>query len=582
MTHSEKVLFVDLTSRETRVEQVEVSASWGLGGKVLGLRLLEEYLDPAVDPLAPESIVVITSSPLAGYGMSGSDRFAAFCRSPLTGIWLEAYCGGTFARTLRETGWGALVVTGASHDPVHLHLDARGAHFLPADDLWGADASATEVRVLGRLEKRSSVLSIGVAGENLVKVAAVMHQQAHTLGRGGMGAVFGSKSLKAISVTSPGPLKLETQAQFVETRRAVAKLASESPASNNYRRFGTPMMVALINEAGAFPTDFFTRGAAPHRATLEAEHWPEWAEVTNDTCPPCPMRCRKFLRFTAGPDAGREMAGPEYETLYSFGGSCQVEHARDVAKLNERCNLLGMDTITCGNLVAVAIKGRELGSVPDGPLPGDVDGIALLLEQIARRSTPTADILAEGIDPALAAFGMDEWSITSKHLDPAGYDPRKLKGMALSYAVSVRGACHLRATFYKPELGGLLDDLDDDAFVQTYIDWEDRMLLMDSLVMCRFYRDFMSWDCFCSAAAQLNGAPVTKVDLEMLSNDVITRIRRLNLSFGVTPADDTVAERFFIEPIDTAPPLDRDELGRRVRIYWHKRGWDDDGLPTPA
>ena len=189
--------------------------------------------------------------------------------------------------------------------------------------------------------------------------------------------------------------------------------------------------------------------------------------------------------------------------------------------------------------------------------------------------------VAQGMDQALDHFGMSEWSVTSKHLDPAGYEPRKLKGMAFSYAVNVRGACHLRATFYKAELSGILKDLDDDAWVQTYIDWEDRMLLLDSLTMCRFYRDWMTWDCLLSSAQQLNGAPVTKAQLEQLSNETMTRIRRLNLAFGLTPAADTVAERFFRDPTDTAPALDREELERRVHIYWLKRGWTKEGL-VPA
>jgi aldehyde:ferredoxin oxidoreductase len=290
------------------------------------------------------------------------------------------------------------------------------------------------------------------------------------------------------------------------------------------------------------------------------------------------LRCRKRLTLTDGPEAGRELHGPEYETIYAFGGSCMVEHARDVAKLNDRCNMLGMDTISSGNLAAVAIRGRQAGRVPDGPTPGDVEGIGRLLEEIATRATATGNVLAEGMDDALAAFSVSEWSVTSKRLDPAGYDPRKLKGMALSYALSVRGACHLRATFYKPELMGLLDGMDDDTYVRTYIDWEDRLLLLDSLTMCRFYRDFMGWDRIVSATCQLNGAPVTKEQLERLSTETITRIRRLNLAFGLSPASDTVAERFFLESSDTAPALDRDELRRRVSVYWAKRGWTEEGL----
>jgi len=250
-----------------------------------------------------------------------------------------------------------------------------------------------------------------------------------------------------------------------------------------------------------------------------------------------------------------------------------------VAKLNERCNRLGIDTISGGNLAAVAIKAKQLGLSADAPDPGDVEGISALLEAVATRSTPLGRTLAQGMDDALADLGMSGWSISSKRLDPAGYEPRRLKGMALSYAVSVRGACHLRATFYKAELGGLLEGLDDDAYVRTYIDWEDRMLLLDGLTMCRFYRDFMSWDRLASAVHQLHGAPVTKEKLEQLSTETITRIRRLNLAFGVTPADDTVAERFFREPTEVAPVLDREELRRRVAIYWAMRGWNEDGLP---
>ena len=582
MSDIRKVLFVDLTKNETRVDRLDATGTLGLGGKALGVRLLEKYLDPMVDPLAPDNIVALTPSPLAGYGMSGSDRFGAFSKSPLTGIWLEAYCGGTFARNLCETGWDAVIIAGAATSPVRVHITVDGATVLPADDLWGKNTFETEDELLARLDRRSSVLSIGVAGENLVKVAAIMHEQAHTLGRGGMGAVLGSKRVKAITVTSPGPLKLETQEQFVATRRDVSKLASESPASANYRRFGTPLMVAVMNEAKGFPTDFFTRSVATHRATLEAEFWPDWAKVDSDTCPPCPMRCRKRLTLLDGPEAGREMHGPEYETLYVFGGSCMVEHASDVARLNEVCNTLGIDTISSGNLVALAMKGTQLGLVAGGPAPGDTAAMSELLNQIATRSTSLGDMLAQGMDSAAAAFGMSDWNITTKGLDPAGYEPRRLKGMALSYAVSVRGACHLRATFYKPELGGLLDGLDDDAYVDTYLDWEDRMLLGDSLTMCRFYRDFMTWDYLASATSQLNQAPVDKHDLQALSTEVIGRIRRLNFAMGVTPADDTVAERFFRDPTDIDPPLDRQELERRVRLYWVKRGWGNEGYPPAA
>jgi aldehyde:ferredoxin oxidoreductase len=605
MPASGSVLFVDLTARASRTEPVDLTGAFGLGGKTLGIRLLERYLDPAVDPLSPANVVVLTTSLLAGYSMSGSNRFGAFSKSPLTGIWLESYCGGTFAGTFVGTGWDALVITGAADSPVQLHVDAEGAHLSPADDLWGKDTLAVEEELLSRLDKRSAVLSIGVAGEKLVKVASVMHDQSHTLGRCGLGAVFGSKNLKALTVTSHGLPRREASEAFVQMRREVAELAAKSPIGAASRTFGTPAVTALTNRWGAFPTDFFTKGTAPHAGTLEAESWAEWATREHLPCPPCPLRCRKRLTLTEGPEAGRVIHGPEYETIYAFGGSCSVQHPRDVAELNEHCNRLGLDTISTGNLVASAIKARELGLVgappaagaarapaagdapaadaapaaTDAPAAGDVEAITALLGAIARRSTSLGDLLARGMDEALAGLGMPEWSITTKGLDPAGYEPRGMKSMAFSYAVGVRGADHLRATFYKAEFAGMLEGLDDDAWVQTYIDFEDRMLLLDSLTMCRFYRDLLTWELIPIAVAELHGAPVTKEQLERLSTETITRIRRFNLRCGATPADDTVAERFFRESTDRAPALDRAELERRVRIYWAKRGWGAEGLP---
>ncbi len=575
-----RVLLIDLSTSSMRVDEIDVGDMLGLGGKAVGARLLERYLAPDADPLAAENIIVFAASPIATLGLAGSDRFGAFTKSPLTGIWLECYCGGSFGRALTETGWDAVVVQGAAETPVRLHLSAAGAETLPAEELWGLDPGTVEAALLQGLPKRSAVLSIGVAGENMVRIAAVMHEEAHALGRGGMGAVFGSKRLKAVSVTSPGPLRRVVSEELALLRRELSKLAAESPLVANYRRYGTPAVAALTNETGAFPTDLFTKGTAPHRATLEVEHWRDWADYSSAGCPPCPIRCRHTLTLNDGPQAGRRVHSPEYETVYSFGGSAMVEHARDIAFLNERCNLLGLDSISAGNLAAAAIKARQKGALPQGPAPGDVEGIDRLLTEIAERSTPVGEALAEGMDHALAEWGMGDWSITSKGMDPAGYEPRRLLGMALSYAVSVRGACHLRATFYKPELSGMLEGLSDEEFVDTYVDWEDRVTIMDTLTICRFYRDLLPWERIVPIATELNGSPVTVDRLKGLARDTITRIRALNFAFGATPADDTVAERFFREATDKAPALDRVRFEGWVRMYWQRRGWTEEGHLT--
>jgi aldehyde:ferredoxin oxidoreductase len=575
----------------TRVEEIDVSAIAGLSGKALAVDLLERYLDPTAAPLSAGNVVVLTSSPLAAYAFSGSNRLGAFCRSPLTGAFLESYVGGNAGRALREAGWDAVIVHGAAAAPTRLHLDATGAGLFPAADLWGRDSFATDDALTAVLDKRSVALVIGPGGETQNVVASVQAEKDHALGRGGLGAVFGSKRLKAVTITSPGALRLTPRDGFDEMRKRVSQLATDSPAANAYRRMGTPMMVALLNEAGGFPAGYWTAGTVAHRATLEAEHYPEWATVQTGTCPPCPMRCRRHLTLTEGPQAGREIHGPEYETLYSFGGLCMVEHARDVLLLHEECNRLGIDTISAGNLVALAIEARRQGRVDGAPAPGDVVAIAALLSDMARRSTPLGDTLAAGIREAADSFGMADQAIHVKGMEPAGYDPRALRGMALAYATSPRGACHLRATFYKPILGGLTKDLDADGIAALFIDFEDRLFLFDCLVMCRFYRDFLTWDDLVVAANTLAaetadpGTAAVEIDqagLQRLARDLLTRVRRLNFAFGLTAADDTLPRRFFTEPLGDKPPLGDDEFDGMLTAYYVARGWGAAGVPTPV
>ena len=321
-------------------------------------------------------------------------------------------------------------------------------------------------------------------------------------------------------------------------RHKVSHLATDSPAANAYRAMGTSMMVAVLNEAQGFPADYWRTGTVPHRATLEAENFTSWGTVQTGTCPPCPMRCRRIITIGEGEEAGKTVHGPEYETLYSFGGLCMVEHARDVLLIHEECNRLGMDTISAGNLVALAMLAEEKGRQVEAPGKGDVPGIMNLLQQMADRSSELGDTLSQGIRSAAADLDLVDEAIHVKGMEPAGYDPRALRPMALAYATSPRGACHLRATFYKPILGGLTKDLDDDALAELFVDFEDRLFLFDCLIMCRFYRDFLTWEDLAVAAGELAGRHISVPELKVLTGELIDRVRRLNYAFGLTADDD--------------------------------------------
>lgn len=576
-TGTKRILRVDLSTKEVTTGDFASEGLLGLGGKALGVALLEHHLDPGVDPLAPENPVIFTSSPMAAYGLSGSNRLGAFTKGPLTGAFLESYSGGTMARSLQETGWDALVVTGAAAGPIWLDVDSAGAQLRAANDLWGQDVFTADDRIRDDLDRRSSTLVIGPAGENRVAFAAAMLEKFHALGRGGLGAVLGSKRLKALTVTSPGPRRSKGSPDFDRVRRAISKLATEDPVADAYRRLGTPMMVAVLNEAGGFPTEYWSKGTAAHREDLEADNYGDWARVENETCPPCPVRCRRRLVFKDGRDDGRIVHGPEFETLYAFGGLCLVEHARDVVLLHEECNRLGMDTISAGNIIALAARAGEEGKIAGAPRFGDAAGIKIALGKIAARDGTTEDALAGGIMEAARFLGMEDTAVHVKGMEPAGYDPRALKGMGLAYATSPRGACHLRATFYKPELGGLTQGLSPDEVAELFVDYENRLFLHDCLIMCRFYRDFLPWEHLQVMISELSGDPVGQEESAALIGDLLTRIRRLNFAMGLSSDDDKLPSRFFEEALGTKPPLDRQEFATTLRSYYLRRGWGETG-----
>jgi aldehyde:ferredoxin oxidoreductase len=224
----------------------------------------------------------------------------------------------------------------------------------------------------------------------------------------------------------------------------------------------------------------------------------------------------------------------------------------------------------------------EQGKLSDAPPKGDTAAIKALLREMAERNTELGDLLSQGIREASAQLGLADEAIHVKGMEPAGYDPRSLRGMALAYATSPRGACHLRATFYKPILGGLTKDLDDDQLADLFVDFEDRLFLYDCLIMCRFYRDYLTWDDLAVLAGELSGRPVRVEELKDLTSQLLTRVRRLNFAFGLTPADDRLPRRFFTEALGERPPLGEEEFRGMLTAYYRRRGWGEQGLTPRA
>jgi aldehyde:ferredoxin oxidoreductase len=294
------------------------------------------------------------------------------------------------------------------------------------------------------------------------------------------------------------------------------------------------------------------------------------------------MACGRLSTIKEGRHKGLEIEGPEYETIYAFGGLCEIDSIEEIAYLNDICDRLGMDTISGGNLAALAIEASRQGKV-DEPLEfGRVDAVARLLEDIAWRRG-IGDILARGIKYAAKAWGMEDQAVHVKGLEPAGYDPRVLKGMGLAYGTSPRGACHLRATFYKPELAGLIEPDQINGKAKMFTEWEDRLTIFDALILCRFYRDLYQWDELSAMIRTTTGMDLTTQGMRTVAGDILDNIRRFNLREGLTPEDDCIPGRFFREALpETGKIITEDQMKQLLTDYYKERGWDEKGNPLPS
>jgi len=553
-----------------------------LGGKGLATRLLLERNPPGVDPLSPDNHLVFALGPASDTAVYGSCRHGIFSKSPLTGFYGESYSGGRVAIPMSRTGYDAIVIQGASDSPVWLEISDTDVRFHDASDLWGLDTFQTEDRVLERTGiYGAGAVVIGPAGENLVRYAVVENDYWRSAGRCGMGAVLGSKKIKAVVFHGTRSRPVADEEGIKAYARQMVKNLKDHKATQAYRTHGTPMMVALLNTVGGFPTRYWAKGTFEHWRKISAEILVDRLGARPKACRTCFMGCGKYVEIPEGRHKGLKIEGPEYETIYAFGGLCEIDALDEIAHLNDLCDRLGLDTITAGNMAAFAIEASRRGVIRERLDYGDVDAIADLLRQIAKREG-IGDLLSQGIRPAASELKLEDLAVHVKGLEPAGYDPRALKGMGLAYAVSDRGACHLRATFYKAELAGLIDPQKIEGKAELFLDFEDRCTLFDCLILCRFYRDFYPWEELSTIIELTTGEHLEKTDLQKIASSVVDDARRFNVREGLTAADDRLPRRLLEEPLEDGRRLTEDEMHRLVQDYYRLRGWNSQGVPISS
>ncbi|HKK91078.1 MAG TPA: aldehyde ferredoxin oxidoreductase family protein [Desulfobacteraceae bacterium] len=576
-----RLLIVDVTEQTSEVQAIdEALIKKYMGGKGLGTHLLLEHNPAGVDPLAPENCLIVGLGPATDSAVYGSCRYGLFTKSPLTGFYGESYSGGRAASAMSKAGYDFIIIKGAAESPVWLEISDREVLFHTADDLWGKDTYETEDLVKEKCGKKgSAALVIGPAGENLVRFAVVENDYWRSAGRTGMGAVMGSKKIKAVVFHGEQKRPFHDPERLKKYSKNMLKELKDHPATDVYKNQGTPVMVAGLNNAGAFPTKYWEKGTYEDWEMINANSMKEKLNAKPRACKTCFMACGKHVEVQEGAHKGLKLEGPEYETIYAFGGLCMINSIEDITWLNDVCDRLGMDTISAGNLAALSISASEKGKIKEKLDWGDANAVADLLYKTARREG-LGGLIAEGIKTASAEMDMEDKAVHVKGLEPAGYDPRVLKGMGLGYAVSPRGACHLRSTFYKPELSGIIDPDQIEEKAELFMDFEDRCTLFDAIILCRFYRDFYPWEEIAAVLEMTTGLEHSKEELRQLAANITDATRAFNIREGLTFRDDRLPERLYKEKLENDKIISEQELNQLVQDYYKLRGWDKQGVPV--
>lgn len=583
--HYGKILKIDVSSQTFTAEPLaDVVYDQYLGGKGLASYLLYELNPPGIDPLHPDNCLIFATGPVTGSKIWGGCRYGVFTKSPQTGFYSESYSGGRVPEAIDSTGYDAIVIQGQCPQPTVLEIHPDEVIFHDAVDLWGKESYETEDEVIVRYSrsdrgfKKAGAVVIGPAAENLVCFGVIKNDHWRSAGRTGVGTVLGAKKVKAIVFQGNRKRPLHDENAVQNLSKTIAEDGKDNPGVAAYKSMGTSQLVKVVNSANAFPTRYWSEGRYDKWENISSDALHSNCDVKPRACLKCFMACSRMTTVKQGRHAGLKMEGPEYETIFAFGGLCMIDSIEEIIYLNDICDRLGMDTITSGNLCAFTIEAYKRGKVDYKIDYGDVDAIAKLLNMIARREG-IGNILAQGIKHAANEWDLEDIAVHVKGMEPAGYDPRVLKGMGLAYATSDRGACHLRATFYKPELSGMISPDQIEGKAALFIDFEDRLTIFDTLVLCRFYRDLYPWEILEEIVHSLTGIDSSKEALRALATSISTIIRRFNIREGLTSEDDWLSRGFFRKLKKTGHEIKPEELEYMLKDYYQLRSWNEMGIP---
>lgn len=584
-----KLLRVNLTDKKCSVEKLNESwAAEYLGGRGLATKYFTEEVGADVDPMSADNKMIFATGPLTGTYGAANGRYMVITKSPLSGTIASSNSGGYFPSELKYAGYDMVIFEGKADKPLYLRIHNDKCELADASHLWGKSTFETEDIILQEFHGDAKVASIGPAGENEVFFSCIMNDKHRAAGRSGVGMVMGSKNLKAIAVRGTGGVKVaDKQAYKAAAFQAYSMLNQNPVTGEGLGALGTAVLVNVINQSGALPTHNFKSGTFENAENISGEKMAETILKRNKSCMGCFIGCGRVTQIpdTRYSDVGE---GPEYEPIWALGAACGIDDLQAIAKTNFICNDTGMDPISLGGTIACAMELYEKGLISEDevgfPLEfGNAEAIVKLAE-MAAAGEGFGKKIALGSYRLAESYGVPELSMSVKKLEFPAYDPRGIQGMALNYATSNRGACHVRGYLVSPEILGLPEKL-DPAETEGKAVWakifQDFTAVVDSVGVCLFTTFALGVPEFKNFYNAATGNSLSDEELLNAGDRIYNMERVFNLKAGIDPSQDTLPKRLLEEPLpDGAMEGKVAQLADMLPAYYQERGWDAKGIPT--
>lgn len=585
-----KIIRVNLSEGSIKVENLRMKDAYEyLGGRGLGVKILSDEVDPKVDPLSPENKLIFMTGPLTGTLAPCSGRYEVVAKAPLTGTVGGANSGGHFGPELKFAGYDGIIFEGKAEKPVYLWINDDKIELRSAEHLWGKKVFDTTDELLKETSEDARVACIGPGGEKMVLFATVMNDKHRAAGRSGMGAVMGSKNLKAVVVRGTGSINVKDPDTFMNAvKEAYKKLKEQPVTSAGLPTYGTAILINILNQVGSLPTrNWRDGGYFEYAEEISGEALREKYLVKNKACFGCPIACGRVTRISEGKFKGFG-EGPEYEATWALGADCGVRDLAAVSKANFICNELGIDPITMGATIACVMEMYEKGIISkeeigfEAPF-GSADALVELTRMAGLREG-FGDKLALGSYRLADFYGHPELSMSVKKQEMPAYDGRGVQGMGLEYATSNRGGCHVRGYMTSVEVLGIpikLDPLVTTDKAKWLKAFQDATAVVDSSNICLFTTFAIGVPDINAMIKGAVGWDYTDEDVLKIGERIWNLERLFNLNAGITKDDDTLPPRLLTEPLKEGPAKGKVvELDTMLKEYYEVRGWDEEGIPT--